>query len=287
MPKYVIVVESGADVPPELVERYGITVVPMHFALGEDFINDGELTVEEVFAYFETTHKLPLTSGCSPRDFAKAFKGIHEKNPEATIVHLGYSAVTTCSYESALVAAQEYDCIKHYDTKAVSIGQAAVVLSIAEYLDENPEADFEEVDAVIKDRIERVRMAFTTDALTYLHAGGRLSNLAFMGSQILKIRPLIEILDGKLTATRKYRGSYLKVVSKILQEYLERITWDKEHIHLAYSPGLKQEIKDFAEGYFKRFGFKRISWMKTGCVVSCHGGPGIFGVIGFATAKSQ
>jgi DegV family protein with EDD domain len=284
MPKYVIVVESGADVPKELVERYGISVVPMHFALGEAFIDDGDLTVEEVFAYFETTHKLPQTSGCMPKDFAKVFESIHESSPEATILHLGYSAVTTCSFESALVAAQEYDCIKHYDTKAVSVGQAAVVLSIAEFLEKNPQVDFEELDGVIKDRIERIRMAFVPDALTYLHAGGRLSNLAFLGAQILKIRPLIEILDGKLTATQKYRGSKIKVVSKMLQDYLGRIVWDKDHIHLAYSPVLSQEIKDFAEEHLRHFGFRRISWMQTGCVVSCHGGPGVFGVIGYSAS---
>lgn len=284
MPKYVIVAESGADVPSDLVKRYDITVVPMHVALGENEFNDGEVSATQIFSHFEKTHQLPLTSGCTPMDFTKAFARLHEENPEATIIHLAYSAVTTCSYESALAAAEGYDCIKHYDTQAVSIGQAAIVLSVAEYLEKNPQVDFEELDSVIKDRIEKARMAFIPETLTYLHAGGRLSNLAFLGAQILRIRPLVEILDGKLTATKKYRGSMIKVVAKMIQDYFDRIAFDKEHIFLAYAPGLSGEVKAFVEEHMRGFGFKHISWMQTGSVISSHSGPRAFGVVGFSVS---
>jgi fatty acid-binding protein DegV len=76
----------------------------------------------------------------------------------------------------------------------------------------------------------------------------------------------------------------IRIIPKMLQDRFDKIAYDKEQIFLAYAPGLTREIREFAEKHIKGFGFKRISWMQTGCVVSCHGGPGVFGVIGFAAS---
>ena len=277
MTKYVLLAESGSDITPEYAAEHNIRIVPMHVILGDAEYNDGALTLEEIFAYFDATGLLPKTSACTPFDYTKAFDEIHERFPEALILHLAYSAITTSSYESALSAAEGRDYVRHYDTKNVSIGQGAVVMRVSEFLEKNPEAELETVEAVIMDSIKRVRMVFLPFTLAYLHAGGRLSNLAFIGSQLLKIRPLVEILDGKLVATKKFRGSMLASSRKLFTEYLEEHTVDKDYLILMYANSCNEEIKNMSEGIAREAGFKEVVWMRTGGVISSHGGPDAFG----------
>lgn len=282
MPKYVIVAESGADIPVDLAEHYGISIVPMHVSLDEETFEDGEIPVADIFAYFDKTKVLPKTSGSTPSDFSKVFDKIHEASPEAEIIHLAYSAVTTCSYESALIAAEGRGYVHHFDTKNVSAGQGMIALSVAEHISENPDIEMEELKDVIADRITRMRMGFLPSDLRYLHAGGRLSNASFIGAQLLKAKPLIEIVDGKLVATKIYRGPMLRTAQKMIEDFLKRNELDSRYLFLLNSPGLDSSIKNTVEELVNKLGFKHTRWVQTGCVISSHGGPGAFGIAGFA-----
>ena len=86
------------------------------------------------------TGKVPQTSASTPTDFEQVFDDIHQRWPEAKILHLAYSAVTTCSYQNALLASEDRDYVTSVDTKQVSVGQAAVVIETAHWLKEHPEA---------------------------------------------------------------------------------------------------------------------------------------------------
>ena len=95
------------------------------------------------------------------------------------------------------------------------------------------------------------------------------------------MKPLIEILNGKLVATRKFRGSRGSIAEKYFNEYLERYNFDKENIYLIYSLGLEEKIKMRMENIAKEKGFKKIIWIQAGCVISTHSGPGAVGIAGF------
>jgi len=92
---------------------------------------------------------------------------------------------------------------------------------------------------------------------------------------------VIEILDGKLVATRKFRGSMSSIAEKYLNEYLGRYNFDKGKIYLIYSLGLAEKIKMRMEDIAKGKGFKKIIWIQAGCVISTHSGPGAVGIAGF------
>lgn len=155
---YVITTESGSDISQELIERYNITVVPMHVTLGERTVDDGSIPVEEIYAYYDETGTLPKTSGATPEDFRKAFEGVFAKNPDATIIHIAYSAITTVSYNSARIAAEDFDNAIHLvDSKNVSGGLTAVVVAAAQFIEENPEATPEEIVAFVEDVRERTQ----------------------------------------------------------------------------------------------------------------------------------
>ena len=139
MSSIILIAETGSDVTPELAKEYGIHLVPMHVSLGETTLDDGAFPPEEVCAYYDQTGKVPRTSACNPEDFTVVLDEIHAKYPDKQILHLAYSAVTTCSYQNALIASEGRDYIRSVDTKHVSVGQAAVVLAVAQLLRDKPE----------------------------------------------------------------------------------------------------------------------------------------------------
>lgn len=280
MGKIILLAETGSDIPEDIAKEYGIYIVPMHVSFGDVTRDDGTFPAEEICGYYERTGNLPKTSGSVPEDFEKIFDRIHEEHPDAQILYMAYSAVTTCSYQSAQIAAQERDYITSIDTKQVSAGQCAAVITMAKLLKEHPEWDVKEAAEKAIEVSKSIRMCFVPDKLEFLRAGGRVSNAAAICGTLLKIHPRIEILDGCLQAVKKHRGSMKKLVSPLVRDYIKEQELDKEEIWLVWAPGLDEAIKKEAEETAYACGVKKVTWIKTGGVITTHGGPGAFGVVG-------
>lgn len=81
-----------------------------------------------------------------------------------------------------------------------------MVIAVAELLQQHPDWTMSEAVRAAEDLIARAKMCFMPENLEFLRAGGRVSNVAFLGAKLLNLHPVIEILDGKLVASKKYRG---------------------------------------------------------------------------------
>jgi len=282
MKKIILVAESGCDITPELAAKYNIFVPPMHVNFGEETLDDGSFPIQRIVDYYHDGGKLPKTSGCTPGDFIKVFDEVHEKYPEAQILYLAYSAVTTCSYQSAVIASEDRDYVTILDTKHVSAGQLAVVIAMAEELAGNEDMTLEEAVVKAKALIPKAKMCFMPDNLEFLKAGGRVSNVAFLGAQLLNLHPCIEILDGKLTATKKYRGKMAKVVAQLVKEYADKYDMDRKLIWFVHTIGISDEVKESAVAAAKEAGYEEIKWIQCNGVITTHAGPKAFGFAGFS-----
>ena len=189
--------------------------------------------------------------------------------------------MTTCSYQNALLAAEGRDYVTSVDTKHVSVGQGVVVMAVADWLKANPSATVKEAAVKAREIADNCNMCFIPKNLDYLRAGGRVSNVVALTGNLLNLHPCIEILDGKLLAKKKYRGNFNKVIPKLIEEYSEAHNLAKDHVTLIDTPYLEASLKQIAEQAAKDCGFCSVSWIKTGCVITCHGGPGAFGIVGF------
>lgn len=279
MGKYVIVVESGSDVSPEQCERYGIVIVPMHVTIGSETMDDGSIDPLEIYSRCNELAEMPKTSGCTPGDFEKVFDRIHAEQPDATILHLAYSEATTCSHQSSKIAAQGRDYVYSMDTRFVSVGQGLVAVETAKYIEAHPDATVEEVFSYAESVMDRILLGFVPTDLGFLKASGRLSNVAFLGAHLLKIKPCIEVLGGKFLATKKFRGSMLKCAHSFIDHMIEKGDIDYSYIGLAYSVGLSDELRTEMEAYARELGFEEITWTKVGGVISSHCGPTAFGAV--------
>lgn len=282
MNNIILVAETGSDITKDIAKEMGIFLVPMHVTMGDNTYDDGTFPVEKICEYYNNTNKIPKTSGSSPQDFEKVFDDIYRLYPDKQILHLAYSAVTTCSYQSALIASEHRDYVTSFDTKNVSVGQAAIVIQTAKYLKENPNVTMEELLKEVSRISESTKMCFVPAELEYLRAGGRVSNAVFIGGKILRIHPSIEIENGYLVAKKKYRGKMESIVPKLIEEYSSEKNLDKKEVYLLWSIGLSEAIRKLAEDKVKEMGFEKVTWMQTGCVITTHGGPGSFGIVGLS-----
>ncbi|MDO5538453.1 MAG: DegV family protein [Eubacteriales bacterium] len=282
MRKYIILAETGADIPTELAGQYGIYTVPMHVSFGQKTKDDGSFPTGDVFGYYKKSGNLPRTSGCNVTDFDKIFDQIHEEHPESQILYLAYSAITTCSYQSAVISAQNREYVIAFDTKQVSAGQCMIVVLIARFLEKNPDALISEVLEKAKEYSEACHMGFFPGDLDYLRAGGRVSNIAYLGAKLLSLNPLIEIINGKLLVTQKYRGSMDKAAPKLFVDFIKKYNLSRDILYFPYSPGLSEKTKNDIENQAISLGFHEIYWIQTGSVVSTHSGPGAFGICGIS-----
>ena len=277
----ILVAETGSDLTAELASEYGVYLVPMHVSMGDITLDDGTFPPEDVCDYFKRTGKTPTTSASTPSDFTKVFDEIHEKYPDHQILHLAYSAVTTCSYQNAQLVSQDRPYVTSVDTKHVSVGQGVVVMETARYLSEHPEAGIEEAAAAARAIADRTQMCFVPKSLDFLRAGGRVSNAAAMVGNLLGLHPCIEIIDGKLMAQKKYRGVMRKFTPRLLEDFDGKHHLDRKCLYFIQTPALDADVMAIAEETAKAMGFEKIVWMKTGCVITSHSGPGAIGIAFF------
>lgn len=280
--RIILLAETGSDITPELAKQYRVELVPMHVAFGDQTKDDGSFDPKEIYAFYERTGTLPKTSAAMPHDFTVAFDAIHQTYPEAHILHLAYSAATTGSYQNAVNASKDRDYVTSLDTRQVTVGQIAVVVKVAQILEQNPDISIEELVERAKQVIDRACMCFLPDDLEYLRAGGRVSNVAYMGARILSLHPCIELLDGKLVATKKYRGKIEKLAAKLVTDYAEKYNLDRECLWLVYTAGLSLQVRQSVEKAANECGFASINWIQANGVITTHGGPGAFGLAGLA-----
>jgi len=281
--RILITAETGSDITQELAHELGVMLIPMHVSLGNETLDDGTFPPEDVCSYYDRTGKVPTTSGSTPYDFESVYDALFSQNPDLQILHLAYSAVTTCSYHSCELAIEGKPYEKNVrivDTKHVSVGQCAVVVAVAEWLEAHPDATLDEAAAAAEVIGQQTKMCFMPKNLDYLRAGGRCSNAVALVGNLLHLHPCIEIIDGKLIARKKYRGNLIKLAPILLREYAQKHSLRKDHIYFICTPYMEEEVRTSLGTEAETLGFQKITWVKTGCVITCHGGPGAFGIVG-------
>lgn len=281
MRKIIFTTESGADLPKELAEKHNIKTVPMHVVMdGTDYKDDGSLPVSKIYDYHNRTKLIPSTTSTNPNEYEEFFAQIKAENPDCTIVHIGYTSKASSSFHNAEIAAENFEDIYLIDALNVSAGLTVVTLYAAQLLESNPDIPMDELIQKIQASVPKSRMSFVPGSLEFLKAGGRVSNAAYISASLLQIKPLIELIDGKLVSTKKYRGKMSRVAEELLKDYLKKYPIDKKQIYFVFSIGLDEQVKVQMEQSAKEKGFENVTWIQAGSVISTHGGPGAFGIAG-------
>ena len=280
MRRIILTTESGADLPEELADKHNVQVVPMHLIMdGQDYL-DGTLPVTDIYDYYERTKKIPSTTSTNSHEYLEFFKKIKSDFPDCIIIHIGYTSKASSSFQNAIIATEELEDIFLIDALNVTGGLTAIVMYAVTLLENEPSIDPAQFVVMIESKVPKSRLAFVPGSLEFLKAGGRVSNLAYLGGALLKIKPRIELMDGNLVSTKKYRGKMEIVSEKLFRDYLGQYNMDKEQLYLIYSIGLDEKIKQRMDEIAKETGFKNVTWIQAGAMISTHAGPGGIGIAG-------
>ena len=266
-----IVTDSVADLPPQVAQELGITVVPLHVRFGTEVYRDGiDLTADEFFNRLVDSKTLPVTSVPSPGDFAEAYNKVADESDEILVVTV--SSKLSGTYEVALnsVGLMKKKCrIEVIDSRMGAMAEGLIVISAAKMAQTG--ANFNEVIDVVHRNIPRTNMRAAFDTLEYLQRGGRIGKAqAFLGS-MLKINPIIGLKDGEVVPAARERSRDRAL------DYLYDFAMSYSHIEemsIEYATTL-EDAEMLAERLNPKFPKERIYRSRSSPVISTHTGPGL------------
>lgn len=276
--KIKITSDSTCDLSPELIKKYDIDILPLYVSLGDETKKDGEEVVpDDIYDYVDKTGILPKTSAPNISDLIDLFTRWH--NLGYTIVHFSISSDFSSSYHSATIAAEEIGNVYVVDSRNLSTGQGLVVLHGVDLAAEGKSgAEIKEECDKLTSKIEA---SFVVDSIDYLHKGGRCSAVAALGANLLKLKPCIEVVDGKMISSKKYRGKIDSVIIDYVKDRLngrDDIVKNRIFItHTRCNPETVKEVRDKINELMP--GFNEIIETTAGCTVTSHCGPSTLGIL--------
>ena len=218
MPKIRISADSTCDLSPELVEKYDIAITPLKITLGDtDYTDQIDITPQKIYDYVAETGVLPKTAAVSVGTYTDVFTELKKDCDE--VVHFTISSEMSSCYQNAVLAAEEVGGVYVVDSRNLStgIGHLAIEAAIAAQDETKTGKDvFDHVSSLV----DRLDVSFVINSVNYLYKGGRCSGVAAVGANLLKLKPLIEVHDGKMDMAGKYRGNMKDVVKKYITDRL-------------------------------------------------------------------
>jgi len=190
-----LVTDSTADIPPDLVARHDIRVVPALVNIAGKSYRDGiDITREEYYTRLPRLNPPPTTSAPSVGDFQERYEDLF-RNGVSQIISIHTAKSLSGIFNGARLAAQDFGQRIHVlDSNQLTLGVGFPVLTAAEAIGRG--ALLEEVISLVENVFRRTRVAALLDTLEYMRRSGRVSwTRAFVGN-ILNIKPLVELKDG-------------------------------------------------------------------------------------------
>ena len=270
--------DSTCDLSKELVEKYDIAILPLTVTLGDRSGFDGiDITPEDIYRYVEETGKLSKTSAAGLIQYQDFFREWREKGYE--VIHFNISSEFSSSHQNAYLAAQEIGGVRVVDSRNLSTGQGLTVLQAAEMAKEGASAD--EIVKTCEEMVGRVEASFVANSIDYLFKGGRCTALAALGANVLQIKPCIEVIDGKMTPGKKYRGKIDRVMRDYVKDRLEgRTDIEKKRIFITHTR-CAEETVEAIRGMIREYqpDIEEILETTAGATITTHCGPGTLGVL--------
>ena len=197
-----IIVDSSTDVSEKYREK--IQFVPLTVRFGDKEYLDGvELSKHQFYEMLVESDVLPTTSQATPAAFAEYLESVASAGDSAVVISL--SSKLSGTYQSAVLAAEDYPNIYVVDSQSVAIGTGVLAQYAVELAQQGMGA--EEIAQVLTPQRDKVCVVALLDTLEYLKKGGRISKTVAFAGGVLNIKPVVTVQDGAVALIGKARGS--------------------------------------------------------------------------------
>ena len=272
-----ILSDSTCDLSQQLLQENDISLVPLTVIKdGKEFKDGVTITPAEIFAHVAAGGDLCSTSANSVGEYTDMFAQYADQYDGVLHITIG-SGFSSC-YQNACIAASDFENVKVVDSMNLSTGQGLVVLEACRLAKEC--TTLEELHEKVQAFTAKVEASFLVDKLTYLAKGGRCSAVAALGANLLNLKPQIDVKDGKMGVSKKFRGKYGKCLANYVQERLADRDDIRRDILFVTKTSVSEEEYAEVMAAVKQYGhFETVYETFAGCTVSCHCGPGTLGVL--------
>ena len=273
----VIAADSTCDLSPELIQSYGLHIIPLGVTLGEKQYTDGvDIDPDFVYAHYEKTGELPKTSAVNLVDFEDYFARETAAGNAVVLFTISSDMSSTCN--NARLAAEGFENVYVVDTRNLSTGGGLLVVTAAEMAAAGkPAAEIAETCTALAPCVDA---SFIIDSLEFLHKGGRCSALAAFGANMLSLKPCILVQNGKMGVGKKYRGRFGAVLPKYVSDRLgDGSDVVDGHIFVTHA-GCEPAVIDACVEAVKAIApTAEIHVTRAGCTISSHCGRNTLGVL--------
>ena len=275
-----ILADSTCDLSKELIEKYNVSIIPLHIVMEDKEYKDGqEITPDEIYKWSDEKDTTPKTSAVGLEDAMEAMRPIAENGDEMVIFCISESMSTTANvFRMAAEELEITDKVSVINSANLSTGIGLLVIEAAIMVSEGKTRD--EIVSYIEEQKPMVRASFVVDTLVYLHRGGRCSSVSALVGNMLKLHPKIVVEDGAMHATKKYRGKMMSVIMDYTKDMeADLLQAKKDRVFITHS-GCDSATVDSVYEYLKQLNhFEEILITRAGGVISSHCGPGTLGVL--------
>ena len=270
-----VVTDSSSDIPPEVAQELGITVIPLYIRFGDEVYRDGvDISADQFYDRLAHSRTLPKTSIPSPGDFAEIYNQLATETDSILSIHLSprYSGAL-----NAAMVAKDYvpeGCtVEVIDSKSVSMGCGLVVMAAAR--EAKTGANLEQVMPTVNKAILRTHIIGMIADINYLLSGRRLSlpgSDIFLGKlgTVLRFKLVGEIYEAGKVRGRGMYFSEAKALERLQQCATEYQSIQEMAILYAKKPEWAQKIADRMASGFPQ---SPIYNARLGCATGVHGGP--------------
>ena len=266
--------DSTCDIPKDLIEKYDINIIPLYVNLEDEQYTEAEITHKEIYDFVSKTGVLPKTSARTVIEYKEEFEKLRKKYD--ALIHFSLSFEISSTGNNALQASKELENVYVIDTKQLSSGSGILVLSAVDKINEGK--TITEIINELEGEADRVQSSFIINKLNYLYKGGRCSAVAVFGANLLKLKIRIQLVNGKMEATKKYMGP----LKSVLPKYVDDIIKEKPPVLkrcFVTSSSEMEDVKPEIIEKVKGLGFKEVIPMQAGATICSHCGPETIGIL--------
>ena len=270
-----IVTDSTADLPPQVAEELGITVVPVYVRFGAKVYRDGvDISHDELYQKLVTSSIHPATSQPPPSDFANAYRKLAKETDD--IISIQVTSKLSGTYASALQGrelAATGSRIEVVDSLSVSMGLGLIAMAAARLAVAGE--SLQTVMAEIKQAIPQIRLLALFDTLKYLHRGGRIGMAKALLGSVLNVKPLLTMQDGEFVPVSQAR-TRRKGIERLVHFVRNALNIQELAIVHSTTPDDAGSLRECIGSIFDK---GRLHLTRLGPALGVHGGPGTIGVV--------
>ena len=273
-----IIVDSTSDLMPEARARVSVVPLTVHFG-DVEFIDGVTIDHKTFYEKLVETDVHPTTSQATPASFMAEYEKAAQARESAVVITL--SSKLSGTYQSAVIAAGDYENIYVVDSGSVAIGGGILVELALRLLDQGLEAP--EIAAQLEAEKEKVRIVALLGTLEYLKKGGRISKTVAFAGAVLNIKPVVSVTDGEIQMLGKARGS--RMGNNLLVQEIEKaggVDFSKP-VLLGYTGLSDALLLKYIEDSRQLWeaGLDQVRYTSIGSVIGTHAGPGAIAVAFF------